>query len=941
MKRFNGRWAVILLTCMLIMSLVQPVNAQTTEEQISQLLKAYVDQLASNANSEGMSVGYEVYSLKDDKTLASYQAEKTFVPASTFKLLVAATATGKWAKDMTIPTKVFLTGNLSQDGILNGDIILKGYGDPTLTVNQLDAMAKTLTEQGIHKVNGNIIVDESYFDDQYLGENWMWDDENFYYNMEMSALSVRENIVDVNVKPGSAVGEPAKVSISPAPDYMTVVNTATTVAGNKASLTIDRTLGKNEIAVSGTIGKDYSPNGYTQARTIHDPASFTGTVFRDLLKDHGITFKDKSAIKKGTLSDNARLAATTQSAKLDDILTKMLKESNNFYAEMLTKQLGAKENGTGSITAGAQVIKQHLVDDLGLDADYIQKDGSGLTRLDHISPHAFTLILKGIYDSPERDRFIPFLPIAGVDGTLKSRMKGTAADGNVKAKTGSMSGVNTLAGYVTTKDGQTFAFSIMCNGIYKSSFATNIQNQISIALASFPELPAAPVSTPVSQNYPLASEFDPILDDSAFQGLIKGAVIYSTKNQETLYARNAQSLLTPGASVKLLTTASALDNLGQNYRFKTELYTTGTVTDGVLNGDVIIKGYGDPTIASNSSRQTLDGPTLEGMAQDLKNAGIHLVKGNIIVDSQFFTDDVYAPGWTWDQESDATQPEITALSVNHGTVRITFEPGKVGKSINIYADPNIDANKIVNSAVTGEANAENTLQIKRTRNENTIEISGTLPAGTQKGYKDITVEAPQLYTGYVFKDELKQAGVNVSPLAKVMNADKPAEASLVKTYQSPALSEIVRYMNHQNDNFTAEMTLRTLGAIKSGKGTFDAGINSVHSMMDQVISTEFDMMDGSGWTTYTQISAAQVASLLAAETNKPTFQVFYDSLANAGSSQLVVIEEKRADMPGLSGYVKTKDGDLLAFSLLLNGYSPTPSKQLVHNFAQKLLEVTR
>ncbi|WHY83885.1 D-alanyl-D-alanine carboxypeptidase/D-alanyl-D-alanine-endopeptidase [Neobacillus novalis] len=955
MNRWKAKWGAVMLTFMLMISLVLPVQAQTTEEEkLSQLLQAYVQQLSANPNSEGMSVGYEVYSLDDDKTLASYHSDKTFVPASVFKLLVTAAAVSKWPKEMTIPTKVFTTGNLSNSGVLNGDIILKGFGDPTLTVEKLDTLAKNLAALGIHKVNGNVIVDESYFDNQRLGEDWMWDDEPYSYSTQTSALSVRENTVNVTVHPGKEIGESPTVTIDPAPDYLTVVNKAKTVAGSNASLTIDRTLGKNEIAVSGTIGKNYSANGYTLTRTIHDPAPFTGTVFRDFLIEQGITFKNKSTIEKGSVADDARLVAAVESPKLDDILTEMVKESDNFYAEMLTKLLGAKESVVGSTAAGIEVIHHFLVNNLGLEDGFIQKDGSGLTRLDHISPHAYIQLLNSMYDGPERDRFISFLPIAGKDGTLKNRMKGTAAEGNVMAKTGSMSGVNSLAGYVSAKNGQTLAFSILLNGIYKSSFATNLQNQIAIAVAQYPELPNPPASTPESPSFPLAKVFDPLLDDPAFKGIIKGAVIYSTKKQEVLYARSPQSLLTPGASVKLLTTASALDNLGQNYRFKTELYTTGTIRNGILNGDIIVKGYGDPTLATDSNRQELGGPTMEGIAQDLKNAGIHLLKGNIIMDSQFFTEDVYAPGWTWDHESEQFQPQITALSVNHGTVRLQYEPEKTGKNINVTMEPRVDEIKIVNTAITGEAKSKNTLAIKRVRGDNTIEISGTLPAGTEKGFKDVSIDAPHLYTGYVFKNMLKEAGVNVSPHSQVVSAAKPADANLVNSYESPPLAEIVTYMNHHNDNFTAEMIIRSLGALINGKGTFDDGIDTVYTMMNRVISTPFDMMDGSGLTKYTQISAAQVASLLTAETQKPTFPMFYDSLANAGedgslktgldnisSPQLTGILENREDMPGLSGYIKTKDGDLLAFSLLLNGYSQTESKQLVKNFAQKLVDITQ
>ena len=159
-------------------------------------------------------------------------------------------------------------------------------------------------------------------------------------------------------------------------------------------------------------------------------------------------------------------------------------------------------------------------------------------------------------------------------------------------------------------------------------------------------------------------------------------------------------------------------------------------------------------------------------------------------------------------------------------------------------------------------------------------------------------------------------------------------------------------MNHNNDNFTAEMVIRTLGTLDYGSGTFDEGIDTVHQMMKPIISTKFDMMDGSGLTRYTQISAEQIAGMLAAETDKPTFTDFYASLANAGengllkdglgdisSPQLFGILESRSDMPSLSGYVKTNDGDILAFSLLLNGYSNTSGTQLIHDFANKLVDI--
>jgi PBP4 family serine-type D-alanyl-D-alanine carboxypeptidase len=971
--RFSGwRFKVLslLFALLLMVTMVPPVFAenaknpqdvQNPDERLAETLRHFVEQLKADPNSEGEVVGYEVYSLDRKKTLASLREEKTFVPASVMKLLVTSTAVSLWPKSLRIPTKVYLDGQLTRGGVLHGDIDLKGYGDPVLTVKKLDQLAKALADRGVRRVHGDLVVDDSYFSGNRLGEGWMWDDEPYDYSSQIAALSVNHNTVDVKVKP-TKIGKKPKVSVRPAPEYVKVVNDAKTIEGAKEDLTLDRTRAKNEIVISGTIGKTYEDDGkkfYKDVVTIDDPPRFTGTVFRDLLQKHGISFHPKSRIVAGKVDHHADLAGEVDSPKLDKMLRKMDKESSNFIAEMLTKQLGARERGEGTTETGVDVIGDFVQDELGVDDDFIQKDGSGLTRLDHISPHDYIQLLKAMDDSAKRDRFVSFLPVAGVDGTLKKRMKDTPAEGNVTAKTGSMSGVNSLVGYVTGKNGERFAFSILINGIYKSKYATKLQDDISIALAKYPNLPETKPLPRENDQYPLSEKLDPILNDDHFKGVIKGAEVYSLDRDKLLYARNRKSLLTPGSGAKLLTAATALAELGSDYRFRTEMYTTGAIRRGVLHGNVIVKGYGDPTLAIKGPLRVLNGPTINEMAEDIKKLGIHRVQGNIIVDDSAFSGGVYPIGWMWDQESQPIQPQITALSVNQGTVGVMYKPGRrSGRKIQVTLTPKTDNVHVINHAVTGRAGSEDTLQIQRDRATNTIRVTGSLSVDADDGFTRVTVENPELYTGHVLQEQLKKEGVRFHPHSQVHSGTTADDAKLVQTYHSPPLSEIVRYQNHYNDNFIAEMILKTLGAeIKEeGRGTFDDGIDVIHDYMESLgIQSRFDMMDGSGHTGYNQMSADLMVSLLKAEKQQPTFDDFYDSLAVAGEKGILqngmngTVAEHRlrgitgmiSDIRGLSGYVKTTDGELLAYSILANGASKESLSQLVNRFGAALAEVPK
>ncbi|MBM7646404.1 PBP4 family serine-type D-alanyl-D-alanine carboxypeptidase [Scopulibacillus daqui] len=921
-------------------------------------LRHYVEDLHSETDAKGMNVGYEVYSLDRHKTLASYQEDKTFVPASVLKLLVTAAASGSWSKDKRFPTKVYMSGKLSSSGVLNGDIELKGYGDPVLTVKKLAALAKSLKDKGVRRVKGRLVVDDSYFDNKRLGVNWMWDDEPYDYAAPIGALSVNESTVNVMVEPSELSHKP-RILIKPLPEYVKVINHAETVSGKDEDLTITRKRLKNEILIKGSIGKDYKGdehNGhhyYEEGMSIQDPAHYTGSVFYDQLKHCGISFQHTPQIKQGKIDKHGKLMAKVYSPPLDQILKKQDKDSDNFIAEMLTKQLGAGFRHEGSTKAGLSVIKDYVQGTLGVDSGFVQKDGSGLSRLNVISPDHFIQLLKGIDNKPYRQRFISYLPVAGVDGTLKKRLKDTPAEGNIKAKTGSMNGVNSLVGFVKSKNGERLAFSIMTGGVYKSKYAQALQDKMAVAMAKYPDLPD-PGQIPDQRKYPLSKKLDPILNDKKYRRVIKGAMVYSTKRGKMLYENNAQGLLTPGSNTKLLTASAALTKLGPDYRFRTNIYTAGKIHNGLLNGDLIIKGYGDPTISVKGSLNPLNGPTLERMASDIKKSGIHRIKGNILVDTSAFTDEIYAPGWTWDNESKPFEPQISALSVNQGTVRFDYSPGKKpGMPIRLKQIPAAGYVSVINKAVTGKKNSKSNLKIQRGRGKNIIRITGSLPANDNGGHTSVTVEKPYLYTGYLLRDQLKEKGVRLLSDTQIKAGKVHDGIKLLKTYHSPPLSHIISYMNHYNNDFCAEMILKTLGLEKDKKGTFENGIDAVHDHLKNLgILSPFDMMDGSGLSGYNQVSAEQLVSLLAAQTHQSTFESFYRSLPEAGEKGLLhnwmrgTSAEHRlrgitGSMPmqrALSGYVKTPDGDLLAYSIETEGYSRASLDRLLDRFGIALSE---
>lgn len=952
MKRLSRALLAVLFALLMSFATAVPSWAleQETDDLLDRTLRHYVEELKQNPATRGMVVGYEAVSLDRGETMASLRAEKTFVPGYVLQLLTGAAVIDGLPEEMRIPTEVYVDGVLSPGGILEGDIILKGYGDPSLTRDRLEDLAEALRRKGIRRVRGDLIVDDSFFDEERLGTGWMWDDEPFPSSAQIGALSIDGNTVTVKATPGK-LGKPPRIRVSPVPEYVRVVNRAKTVAGSGQALTIDRKRAENELIISGTIGRTHP--GVSVRRTVEDPARFTGAVFRELLGQEGVKLDPKSRIVTGEKGDGAKRIGRTLSPKLDKLLERMVRERDPFYAEMLLKQLGVYVSGEGTFEAGIEAVED-FSRRIGMGTGFAQLDGSGLSRMNVIAPAHLVQLLKGMEDHPEKDRFYELLFAAGTGHPVDQGKKPQKE--KLRAIQGEMDGTVGMAGTVTNRADERVAFAVLVNGVNDRSAARALLDRIKKALAAYPDLPD-PGKGPEEKDYILSDVLDPILDEDRYRSLIAGLMVYSIDREERLYARDAEALLTPASNTKLFTAAAALDALGPDYRFRTEVYRSGFLRRGVLKGDLILKGYGDPTLATEDSLRVQEGPTVEGIARDLKEMGIRRVQGDIVVDAGAFSGKPYGAGWAWDDESGYYQPQIESLSINRGTVRLDYLPGKEpGDPIQLKLTPETDYVEVINEAITGPEGSDDTLRIYRERGKNRIRITGSLPLDFSGDYTRVPVEHPHLYAGQVLKEALEREGIDFAPGSRVKAGQKPGGAKRMLTYQSPPLSEVISYMNKASDNFYAEMIFRTLSLEKTGRGTEEGGIEAVREYAGRSgIDRHFNLKDGSGLTRYNRVSAEQIVKLLSAVDKQPIEEPFVESLPIAGTDGTLSSRMRDTAAEGnlrgktgsmthvsaLSGFVHTRDGEKLVYAILLNGYSEGSLKNLEDRIGTALAEFTR
>jgi len=425
--------------------------------------------------------GVKVVSLDSGKTLYEQNAGKLFSPASNCKLYTMALALDQLGGDYRIKTSLYAATKPDRRGVLKGDLILYGRGDPTINARRnggdifraLEPLVAALTNAGVRRIRGDLVGDESFFRGPPYGAGWAWDDLNSYYGAEISALTINDNTLQLSVRPGPTTGAPCRLSISPATGYIVLSNhTQTIVAGGKRDLNFHRPLGQNVVYVTGQM--PLSDTNYTDDVTIANPAGLFVTVFKAALARQGIKVDGKTRTVNGLHPpvkpfDFSRLVelGSVNSLPLRDLVREVQKPSQNLYTDLILAHLGAlaamTDTPRSSEDAGIRALEKFLAKAGVPPGDVRFEEGSGLSRNNLASPNATIALLQFMNHHPEAEAYLNALPIAGVDGTLRNRMKETSAAGNVRAKTGTLRWANSLSGHVTTAAGERLIFCVMLN----------------------------------------------------------------------------------------------------------------------------------------------------------------------------------------------------------------------------------------------------------------------------------------------------------------------------------------------------------------------------------------------------------------------------------------------------------------------------------------------
>jgi serine-type D-Ala-D-Ala carboxypeptidase/endopeptidase (penicillin-binding protein 4) len=448
--------------------------------------------------------GIEIVSLNSGQVLYSQNADKLFIPASNTKLFTTAAALALIGPNYRFHTTVETTGTLDQHGRLSGDLILVGRGDPNLSgrvlpyamrtertdlpIKVLEDLADTLVEKGLKFVDGNVIADDSYFAFERYGEGWTQDDLVWADGAPVSALTINDNVVFVNILPADRAGERAFVSISPFADYYQIDNRIiTTPAGTGRKIFINREPGSMVLTLWGNM--PLGDSGANEALAVEDPAGFAANLFRSLLEKRGVIIYGRTTThhtelaslstfsvtalatahgggdteQKATAPKPPTVLASYESRPLSDDVRVINKVSQNLHAEIMLRLLGKEKGLAGTVEGGLEVLKSFLTQ-AGIPAgEYVFYDGSGLSRQNLVTPHAVVALLQYAAKQPWGKPFSETLPIAGLDGSLADRFHGTPVQGLVLAKTGSLDHVKSLSGYATTVSGDRVAFSIFSN----------------------------------------------------------------------------------------------------------------------------------------------------------------------------------------------------------------------------------------------------------------------------------------------------------------------------------------------------------------------------------------------------------------------------------------------------------------------------------------------
>ncbi|HSE19767.1 MAG TPA: D-alanyl-D-alanine carboxypeptidase/D-alanyl-D-alanine-endopeptidase [Pyrinomonadaceae bacterium] len=485
-------------------------------------LRAKIAEVLAKPELSSAMVGIKVVSLDNGRVLFEENATKLLRPASNMKLYTVAAALDRLSPEYRFSTSVYAPARPDAAGVIHGDLTIYGRGDPSIAARfnngdyfkAIDDLATRIVAAGVKRVEGDIVGDESYFVGPKYGSGWNWEDLTWYYGAEITPLTANDNALDLFVKPGLAIGQPALITTGPPDPLLTIVNKVTTSAkGSRREISIHRGLNENTITITGSIPLE--DRGYTGGVGISHPGLLFVYMLRSSLAQKGVTITGASKIsgatpaptmitgvpisgQNGSSTSSSPIQneiATLQSPPFSVIAAQTLKPSQNLYTELILRTLGKvtppPTTTTSNLTQtseelGLEAVRSFLKT-VGLRPEaLVLDDGSGLSRNDMITAEASVQLLTFMSKHRFATVFRDALPIGGVDGTLRNRFKGTPAENNVRAKTGSLSSAASLGGYMTTAGGEKLAFSIMVNN-YPRDFdpRSSCIDPITVVLASF------------------------------------------------------------------------------------------------------------------------------------------------------------------------------------------------------------------------------------------------------------------------------------------------------------------------------------------------------------------------------------------------------------------------------------------------------------------------
>ncbi len=447
-----------------------------------------ISQLLKNRRLRGSRIGIVVMT-RQGRILFQHRANRGFIPASNIKIFTMATALYRLGASYRFETKLFASHPIDHRGVLRGDLFIMGSGDPLLRSEELWRIARDLRNAGLKRITGHIRFDDSFFDHHLFAKGWKEHRHHRFrpYLAATSALSLNFNTIAFTVHPALRIGQKARLIFDPKSRYIRkVINRTRTVSSNgsfKIKVHMRTYRFREIITVKGTVPLGHLPRTYW--RRVSLPAWYAAFSFASFLRKEGIRVSPWP--RRGRVPRSAVGLYVHRSPALGIILHYAGKESSNFVIEQILKTLGAEEKTPpGSWKKGIEVV-QDFLKKVGISPkDYIMENASGIGRKNRVKPLQLAKVLRFMLkDFIIRPDFLAIQPIAGLDGTLKKRMKGRQIKGKLRAKTGTLDGVSALSGYAVTKDRKILIFSMLMNGRLKHNpIFRKIQDKIARLLVS-------------------------------------------------------------------------------------------------------------------------------------------------------------------------------------------------------------------------------------------------------------------------------------------------------------------------------------------------------------------------------------------------------------------------------------------------------------------------